>query len=208
MSTGRLGAGDTAIQPTILDAKGDLIVATAADTPARLAVGTNGQVLKADSTTATGLAWGTDSGATFVGAMAVASALQSINNATLTAIALAGTDQFDTDSIHNPSSNNTRMTIPSGQGGYYLVNAACPMEDIGTSGNVRLAITVNGSGNIKFSGFSGANDGVVGNTVSGIVNVSAGDYIEMWIYQNGGSTINTAYDGGNTHIFLTISKVG
>ena len=59
MSTGRLGAGDTAIQPTILDAKGDLIVATAADTPARLAVGTNGQVLKADSTTATGLAWGT-----------------------------------------------------------------------------------------------------------------------------------------------------
>ena len=61
MSTGRLGAGDTAIQPTILDAKGDLIVATAADTPARLAVGSNGQVLKADSSTATGLAWGTDS---------------------------------------------------------------------------------------------------------------------------------------------------
>jgi hypothetical protein len=60
MATGRLGAGDTAIQPTILDAKGDLIVATAADTPARLAVGTNGQVLKADSTTATGLAWGAD----------------------------------------------------------------------------------------------------------------------------------------------------
>jgi hypothetical protein len=58
MSTGRLGAGDTAIQPTILDAKGDLIVATAADTPARLAVGTNGQALLADSTTATGLKWG------------------------------------------------------------------------------------------------------------------------------------------------------
>jgi len=48
-----------AIQPTIVDAKGDLIAGTAADTVARLAVGTNGQYLKADSTQTTGLAWGT-----------------------------------------------------------------------------------------------------------------------------------------------------
>jgi hypothetical protein len=52
-----------AIQNAIVDAKGDLIGATAADTPARLAVGTNGQVLTADSTAATGLAWATASGA-------------------------------------------------------------------------------------------------------------------------------------------------
>jgi hypothetical protein len=50
-----------AIQNTIEDAKGDLIGATAADTPARLAVGTNGQILTADSTAATGLAWATAS---------------------------------------------------------------------------------------------------------------------------------------------------
>jgi hypothetical protein len=47
-----------AIQNAIVDAKGDLIAATAADTPARLAVGTNGQVLTADSTAATGLKYG------------------------------------------------------------------------------------------------------------------------------------------------------
>lgn len=51
-----------AIQNTIVDAKGDLISATAADTPARLAVGTNGQVLTADSTTSTGLKWATAAG--------------------------------------------------------------------------------------------------------------------------------------------------
>lgn len=48
-----------AIQNAIVDAKGDLIAASAADTPARLAVGTNGQVLTADSTAGTGLAWTT-----------------------------------------------------------------------------------------------------------------------------------------------------
>jgi hypothetical protein len=56
-----------AIDPlVILDAKGDLITATAADTPARLAVGTNGQTLVADSSTSTGLKWATASaGGTF-----------------------------------------------------------------------------------------------------------------------------------------------
>lgn len=42
-----------------IDAKGDLIVGTADNTVDNLAVGTNGQVLTADSTTATGLKWST-----------------------------------------------------------------------------------------------------------------------------------------------------
>ena len=46
-----------AIQNAIVDAKGDLISATAADTPARLAVGNNGDTLVADSSATTGLRW-------------------------------------------------------------------------------------------------------------------------------------------------------
>jgi hypothetical protein len=44
-----------AIQNALVDAKGDLIAATANDTPARLAVGNNGETLVADSSTSTGL---------------------------------------------------------------------------------------------------------------------------------------------------------
>jgi hypothetical protein len=45
------------VQNSIVDVKGDLIVATAADAVARLAAGTNTHVLTADSTTASGLSW-------------------------------------------------------------------------------------------------------------------------------------------------------
>lgn len=45
------------VQKDIVDAKGDIIAATAADAVSRLAVGSNTYVLTADSTAATGLAW-------------------------------------------------------------------------------------------------------------------------------------------------------
>lgn len=47
---------------TLVDAKGDLLVGTGADTVARLGVGANGQVVKANSATASGLEWADESG--------------------------------------------------------------------------------------------------------------------------------------------------
>jgi len=47
----------TAIDKTLFDAKGDILVATAADTPGKLALGTNGYYLKVNTSTATGLEW-------------------------------------------------------------------------------------------------------------------------------------------------------
>jgi hypothetical protein len=71
-----------AIQNAIVDAKGDLISATAADTPARLAVGTNGYILTADSAEATGLKWvapaTSASGLTFIKKQTVGTSVTSV----------------------------------------------------------------------------------------------------------------------------------
>lgn len=67
------GAG---IPSTIVDAKGDVIAASAADTVGRLAVGSNGQVLTADSAQSLGVKWaspsagGVSSGTSFPGSPA------------------------------------------------------------------------------------------------------------------------------------------
>jgi len=57
-----LAAPSAGIPATIADAKGDLIAASANDTVARLPVGTNGQVLTADSAQTLGVKWAAASG--------------------------------------------------------------------------------------------------------------------------------------------------
>jgi hypothetical protein len=51
----------TAISSATIDAKGDLLVGTADNVVARLGVGTNGQVLVADSAATAGVKWDTPS---------------------------------------------------------------------------------------------------------------------------------------------------
>jgi hypothetical protein len=94
----------TAVDPlVILDAKGDLITATAADTPARLAVGANDTVLTADSSTATGLKW-----ATPAGGGKVLQVVQGISTTTTSLSSTTYTDTTLTASI-TPSSASSKV---------------------------------------------------------------------------------------------------
>ena len=54
--------GSETLPASIIDAKGDVIVGTAADTAARLAVGADGQVLTADSAETSGVKWAAPAG--------------------------------------------------------------------------------------------------------------------------------------------------
>lgn len=57
--TAGVATANAAIPKSLVTTKGDIVTATAGSTPARLGVGSNGQVLTADSTTATGIKWAT-----------------------------------------------------------------------------------------------------------------------------------------------------
>lgn len=110
-----------AINPTIVDAKGDIIAATAADTVSRLAVGANNTVLTADSATATGLKWATPtstSGLTLVKSQTIGSAVSSV---TVTDAFSATYDNYliVVSGGEGSGNNNTQMTLGSTTAGYY-----------------------------------------------------------------------------------------
>jgi hypothetical protein len=83
-------ADASGIPATIFDAKGDIIAATAADTASRLAVGTNGHVLTADSTAATGLKWAS-----------AASGFTLINTTTFSAVSSQSVNDVFTSTYRN-----------------------------------------------------------------------------------------------------------
>ena len=168
---------------TAIDAKGDLIAGTGADAFARLAVGTNGQVLTADSTAATGLAWASAS-ATSGPAFNVypTGSAQTISVATWTKVRL-NSENFDTDNCFD-STTNYRFT-PT-KAGYYQLNMAVNTP---SDGRVYGKIYKNGSAYTMCWAYNEADSG---NSGSGLIYCNGStDYIEFFVYlYSGNATIS------------------
>ena len=195
----------TMVPKSIVDAKGDLIAGTAADTAARLAVGANNTVLTADSSTATGLKWAAPAASTptFVGCALTNSVTQSIANNTYQALTF-NTEVFDTDGFHDTSTNTNRITIPSGKAGKYLVTVTATFATNGSGVRV-MYLTKNSTtpsgpttfGSVQTLASSGANSSVA---YSVVLNLNVGDWINLSPYQNSGGALDLFGNNSDNNI--------
>ena len=175
------------IAPTVVDAKGDLIAGTAADTVGRLAVGTNGQTLVADSTTATGLKWA-DNGSV-VGALVKNNGAQTISNATFSYVTF-NLENFDTNGFHSTSVDTDRITIPTGFGGKYLIQAQARFA-ANTTGFRRFDVELGATGaSLSVSIVAPVNGSSTTGTLGSVFDLAAGDYIRLSVYQNSGGNLD------------------
>lgn len=101
----------------VVAAKGDLMVGTAADTVTRLAVGANGSLVVADSSTASGLRWQIQPHC-----LLSRSGNYDPNVDEWVSIPW-DVEGVDTDGMHSSVSNTERLTVPSGGAGRYRVGA-------------------------------------------------------------------------------------
>jgi hypothetical protein len=193
MTVGRIPSVEGGIQPTLLTTKGDIIVATGNATLVRQGVGTDGQVLTADSAQADGVKWATPaSGSTFVGCRLFNSAAQTIANLTSTSLTY-DSESFDTDAFHSTSSNTSRITIPAGKAGYYGISAAIQWEGSSSVGGRWIYLYKNGS-----EIWSGQQMAPSNTTVQEtlqfyqVVSAAVADYYEVRVYQS---------KGGNYQVF-------
>jgi len=113
---------------------------------------------------------------------------------------ICNTQVIDSDSAYDPSTG--RFLVPSGKGGQYTFSCAVDSAGLGDGRSCMMVLYLNGSfsalGMGKYSSPQGGEDGPV--TVTFMRSLSAGDYIEMYMYQNAGSAQNTragrTYFGG------------
>jgi hypothetical protein len=113
-------AGNNAILKTFVTTKGDLIGASAANTPARVAVGSNNQLLVANSSATAGVSWATFSPVITLGGDLTGNVtLTNLANATLTATIAANSVALGTDTTGNYMVNvagGTGITVSHTQG--------------------------------------------------------------------------------------------
>jgi hypothetical protein len=184
---------------TTFDAKGDLVVGTGADTFAKLTVGTNGHTLVADSAETTGLKWAAPAAAaTFIGCQVTSDTNPSLSNNTQTALAW-NVERYDTDAFHSNSTNNSRMTIPSGKAGKYLVTAVAEFDNNAT-GLRQLSIYKNGSATVTT--YLTPSTTYPSAMITSVLDLAVNDYVEIYARQTSG-TSQTIYieQSGNTGEF-------
>ena len=116
------------------------------------------------------------------------SAAQSISNDTSTKIAY-NSEVYDTDSAYDPSSNY-RFTVPSGKAGKYFIGASVRSGNITDTKKITMNLFVNGSEVAEHFASTASSNGGEQYTVGVFktFNLSAGDYIEVFVlHQSGGS---------------------
>lgn len=125
----------------------------------------------------------------------------SINSATPTALTFSNEDH-DTNTIHDPGSP-TKLTIPTGKGGKWLVGASVVWES-NTVGAREVAIRKNGSANTGGGNAveaSSNNPTTVSTTT--IISLAAGDYIEAYVTQKSGGALNVIVNDSGSSGALT-----
>lgn len=128
-----------------------------------------------------------------IGAKAYNSAAQNIADDTSTALTF-NSEEFDTDGFHDTGSNTSRMTIPAGLGGKYLVTGGTYFTAFDADGTRLIQLRKNGSvelrGHVRMPGSSVSGHGVITTLIADLV---AGDYVEVVAYQNSGAAMDVGH---------------
>lgn len=119
---------------------------------------------------------------------------QSINDATLTALSF-GAEDADTDSFHDNSTNPSRLTAPVT--GYYIVEGGVEFASNATG---RRAVQIRKNGSVFYASLmvDACSSDATLLPVSAIVQLNAGDYVEIMVFQNSGGALNAVADSRAT----------
>jgi hypothetical protein len=102
-----------------------------------------------------------------------------------------GAERFDNQNLHSSTSSTSKLIIPTGKGGTYMIGGCIAFPLASAVGERVVRVMLNGTTELVSQGVPGSTINTPNLAVATLYALAAGDYVELTAFQSNGTALSS-----------------